>query len=77
MTNQDLLKEIYFDTKTGFISLDKLYKKVKSKGILKKEVKQFYDSLEVKQIYKPIKKNKTYFPIYCNGDCFQADNTIY
>jgi hypothetical protein len=47
----DILKEIYYDPKSGFISRDRLYEKVKDKGITRKQVSEFLDKQKVNQLY--------------------------
>ena len=58
----EILKNIYYDVKTGFISKDKLYKKAKEvdNNITLKIVQNFLDNQPTYQITKQTKKQKVY-----------------
>lgn len=75
------IKNMYYDTKNGFISFEKFYKKVKSNGIKisKRDVKEFYDSQQLNQIMKPIKKQKKFssYIAYRPNHIFQMDIMVY
>ena len=60
------LNKIYYDIKTGFSSLDKLYTQAKLAGlnITKKEVKNYRDNQGLNQVLKPIRKQKEYSSHY-------------
>lgn len=80
-TDKKALKESFYDIKTGFISFEKLYQKVKEKGIklTRKEVKEFYDSQPIKQVLKPIIKQKKYSSVLAFGtrNIYQMDIIVY
>ena len=40
----------YYDPKTGFQSVDKLYRKLEDKGITRNQIKDFINNQEVHQI---------------------------
>ena len=75
------LKELFYDPKTGYISIDKLYTKVKNNklDLTYKQVKDFYDSQGVNQVMKPARKTKKFNSIYANypRQIYQADIIIY
>ena len=58
----EILKNIYYDVKTGFISKDKLYKKAREvdDNITLKIVQNFLDNQATYQITKQTKKQKVY-----------------
>jgi hypothetical protein len=58
----EVIKNIYYDVKTGFISKDKLYKKAKEvdNNITLKIVQNFLDNQPTYQITKQTKKQKVY-----------------
>ena len=58
----EILKNIYYDVKTGFISKDKLYKKAREvdDNITLKIFKNFLDNQATYQITKQTKKQKVY-----------------
>ena len=71
----NILKQTYYNPKEGLISLDKLYQKVKDKGISREQVKQFIKSQAVAQIHKPVNKKRDYIPITspAPNNIYQAD----
>lgn len=71
----DVLKQTYYNPKEGLISLDKLYQKVKDKGISRDQVRKFIKSQAVAQIHKPINKKRDYIPITspAPNNIYQAD----
>ena len=75
------LKEIFYNPKTGYISLDKLYQKIKDNKInlTYKQVKDFYESQALTQVMKPIRKSKKFNSIYANypRNMYQMDIIIY
>ena len=60
---EDKLKEIYYNPNVGLISANKLYQKVKDKGITLKQTVSFIKKQETAQLLKPVIKQKNYFPI--------------
>lgn len=57
----DKLKEIYYNSKTGYMSKEKFIKVAKMMKINKKEAEEFYENQPVNQIYKKTRpKNKIY-----------------
>lgn len=53
--NKDLiLSKAYYDPRTGFVGADKLYQRVKSKGITLAEVKAWLKNQYVAQVQKPV-----------------------
>ena len=75
------LRKLYYDPKEGFISIDKLYQKVKDSklDLTYKQVKEFYDAQAVNQVMKPIRKTNKFNTIYANypGQCYQMDIIVY
>ena len=81
MSNNEIIKKLYYDPQYGFLSAGKLYKKLIDDGydIKYKDVKNFIDKQEINQLTKQINKPKqfnsivAYFPL----DCVQIDIMIY
>jgi hypothetical protein len=77
----ETLKNVYYDTKTGFGGVDKLYRKVKEldPSITIKQVKDFLDKQESYQITKRSKPTKQFQSITApyKGYNFQIDLLIY
>lgn len=75
------LKELYYDTSTGYVSLDKLWKKAKQsiEGIKYKDVKNFLDKQYTYQVNKNTNRPKVYNTILAHkvGNNFQIDIIIY
>ena len=53
----------YYDPKTGFQSVEKLYRKLKDKGITRKQIKDFINNQEVYQLHKQQHKITKFLPI--------------
>lgn len=51
---EKIIRKAYYDPSTGFSGVDKLYQKLKSKGITRKQIKEFINKQEV---YQTTKKN--------------------
>ena len=60
------LHDLYYDPKSGFLSLSKFYQKVKAQGIQASygDVKRFYDQQTVPQITKQVKRPTEFSNIY-------------
>lgn len=75
-SDEDLVKELFYNPKTGFISAYKVYKKLKERGndIKLREVEDILKEQEVNQIYKPKGRND-FIPIVARGirDIYQMD----
>jgi len=71
---EELLKQIYYDPKTGLSSAMALYNRVRGKKITLPEVKAWLSKQETNQIFQPTDKTKIIYPpiIGQNGD-YQAD----
>ena len=72
----EILKKVYYDPKTGFLSAKKLYENVKSKGITMKQVKDFLNAQLTVQLTKkqgPLPK----IGILAKPGSFQCDLTFY
>ena len=71
------LRDAYYDPKSGLISADRLYRKLKSEGISRNEVEQFLKKQQVRQEHYQRRK-PDYYPIYSVMDgCYQADLMFY
>jgi hypothetical protein len=81
ISNNKELKKLFYDVSSGFVSIDKFYKKVQLNGLkyTKKEVKIFYDAQTVKQVLKPTIKQKQYNSIiaYFPRHIYQMDIIVY
>ena len=53
----------YYNPKTGFQSVDKLYRKLKDKGITRNQIKDFTNNQEVHQLHKQQHKITKFLPI--------------
>ena len=61
------IRQAYYDPKVGLVSGDRLYKKLRSQGVTRKEVNDFLENQQVKQMHHQSKK-PTYYPIYSMMD---------
>lgn len=77
----DKLKKLYYNSKQGYISLNKLRKKLKENNIdiPFKDVKDFYQKQAINQVMKPVRKPKIFnsFIASQSGDTFQMDIIVY
>jgi hypothetical protein len=74
---RDVLADMYYDPKQGFLSEGKFYHKVAKLGYTKKEVREFLREQEVFQLHKR-KVKRVYYPITAGGEgSYQADLTFY
>lgn len=75
------VKELFYDPEQGFISLSKLWRKVKANNIdvNYKDVKEFYENQATNQINKQTSKPKVFRTIVAEGPRknYQADIIIY
>jgi len=71
------LRDAYYDPKVGLVSVDRLYRKLRSSGITRSEVQAFVKKQQVQQEhYQPHKPE--YYPIYSVMDgSYQADLMFY
>ena len=71
----DIIKQTYNDPEFGLQSAEKLFLKLRNKGITKKQINDFIKKQETSQIYKKPIKVKNYFPIYAKhkNHIFQVD----
>ena len=51
-----ILQKVYYDPKIGLVSEDRLYKKLKSQGITRKQVSEFLRKQQVQQLHYQPKK---------------------
>ena len=71
------LREAYYDPKMGLGSVDKLYRKLRSMGITRKEVGTFLKKQQVHQEHLQ-RRRPRYYPIYSVADgSYQADLMFY
>ena len=74
----EIIKKYFYDVNKGFVSVNKLYKKLKDDGykIPLKQVQNFYDNQEViqKTKRKPLKVDRVYNTIIASG--YRADYQI-
>jgi hypothetical protein len=81
MSNNKLLNDLYYNSKTGLSNADKLYKKAIEQGlkVTKKEVKEFVEKQHVDQIFKPQKRAEIFSSIIADGIRaeYQMDIIIY
>ena len=75
------LKELFYNPKEGYISLNKLRKKLKENNIdlPYKDVKEFYQKQSLNQVMKPIRKPKIFNSFFSSqaGQIFQMDIIVY
>jgi hypothetical protein len=75
------IKKIFYDPKTGLISLDKFYKKLKKidPDIQHKDIENFYNKQEINQIFKRLTKPRVYNSVYANfpRHIYQIDFVVY
>ena len=75
MNKEKILKESFYSPEIGLISSEKLFKKLKDKGVSRKEVQEFVNKQESYQLHKQPAKVHHYFPIVSNylNEIIQVD----
>ena len=75
MNNEKIISELYYNPLTGLQSTNKLYSKLKDKGIKYSEIKDFVLKQQTNQIFKHTKPIHHYFPIVSKhkNEIFQCD----
>ena len=75
MNAEEIIREAFYDPEFGLQSVDKLYYKLKTKGITKKQITEFLKKQEVQQMHKNFKPIKKFFPIYAQhkNEIWQTD----
>jgi hypothetical protein len=77
----DRLREIYYNTKTGFLSLNKLWQRVKEEGIplSQNDVKRFLEQQKPYELTKQVVKPKEFSNVYADHvlQSTQLDIMIY
>ena len=63
MNNDKIISELYYNPLTGLQSTNKLYSKLKDKGIKYSEIKDFVLKQQTNQIFKQSKRIHNCFPI--------------
>ena len=73
--NDDIILEAYKNPETGIQNAEKLFFKLRSKGVTKKQIQDFLKKQDTTQVYKKPIKIKNYFPIYAKykNHIFQGD----
>ena len=73
--NEKLMTVLYYSPNTEYTSINKLYNKLKHRGISYDEVKDFINKQEAHQLFKKPKHIKYYFPIVAKykHEILQAD----
>ena len=72
----NLLRSKYYDPKTGFVSAQKLWEKVRDKGVTLKQVQQWLNNQESVQVSKEVRRKEGFKIVGSKGD-WQADLTFY
>ena len=57
------IRQAYYDPKMGLVSGDRLYRKLRSQGITRKDITNFLEKQQVNQMHHQSKK-PDYYPIY-------------
>ena len=75
MNTEEIIKKYFYDPQFGLQSIDKLYYKLKSKGITRKQIHDFLQKQEVQQLHKNVKPIHHFFPIYAThkNEIWQID----
>ena len=50
-TNEELIKNLYYDPNNAFTSIKKLYDNLKQRGVTRDEIKKIIPSQEVEQLF--------------------------
>ena len=80
---EQIIKDYFYNINTGFVSADKLYKKLKDDGhdVKLKDVQNFYNNQEIvqKTKRKPLKNDRVYNSIIASqyGSNYQIDIIVY
>jgi SOS response regulatory protein OraA/RecX len=70
---EELIKKAYYDPNQGFVGIEKLYRKLKSKGVTRKDIAAVLRKQEVYQVNKKNnQEHKSFIPRY-PGQEFQID----
>jgi len=74
----DILEELFFDPRQGFLSQERLYLKAKSidKNITRKQVKAYLENNSTNQLHRRVNKTESGFPIIGAIGHYQADLTF-
>ena len=71
------IRQAYYDPKVGLVSGDRLYRKLRSEDITRKDITNFMEKQQVKQMHHQSKK-PDYYPIYSMMDgSYQMDLMFY
>ena len=71
------IRQAYYDPKMGLVSGDRLYRKLRSHGITRKDITHFLEKQQVNQMHHQSKK-PIYYPIYSMMDgSYQMDLMFY
>lgn len=71
--SEDIIRKTYYNPDEGFVGIDKLYRKLKSSGVTKDEIKAFLKKQEVYQVNKKNnKKSASWLPRFPMQE-FQID----
>ena len=71
------IRQAYYDPKVGLVSGDRLYRKLRSQGITRKDITNFLEKQQVNQMHHQSKK-PDYYPIYSMMDgSYQMDLMFY
>lgn len=68
MSDNQKLKELFYNTKKGLVSLEKLKKKAREEGIglSYKDIEKFYKEQSINNLLKPVRKPKNFNSIVAN-----------
>ena len=81
MSAEERLKELYYSPKTGFLSMNKLWQRVKEEGIplSQGDVKRFLEQQKPYELTKQIRRPKEFSNVYAdhNLQCVQLDIMVY
>ena len=72
----ELLRKLYYDPKTGFVSAQKLWEKVKDKKVTLKQVQEWLNNQESVQVQKEVRRKEGFKIVGSRGD-WQMDLTFY
>ena len=71
------IRQAYYDPKMGLVSGDRLYRKLRSEDITRKDITNFIEKQQVRQMHHQSKK-PDYYPIYSMMDgSYQMDLMFY
>ena len=74
-SKEAIIRQAFQDPSTGLVSSDKLFRKLQSQNITRREIQNFFEKQESYQLHKKPPTVRNYFPVVSQGvnDILQID----